>query len=124
MTVLSEIFDHKSYASKGYYYWTYVQYFSSMFSVILSMSRKLKIGGSGLIVVQSSFYKDVKISLSKIIVEMMAAVGLESEVVKQEKVSINMKNLHILRSEEQEKFLEKKPTEDVIYFKKVNNLKI
>jgi len=113
--VLRAIESHNSYASKRYYYWTYVQYFESLFSVFEGFYRKMAVGGKGVLVVQSSFYKDVYIPLSKISVEMMRAVGFSASILKAEDVKINMKNLQVSRKGYERA---RRSSEDVIFFEK------
>lgn len=116
--VLRAIESHNSYASKRYYYWTYVQYFESLFSVVEGFYRKMAAGGKGVLVVQSSFYKDVYIPLSNISVEMMRAVGFSASILRTEDVKINMKNLQASREGYERA---RRSSEDVVFFEKINN---
>jgi DNA modification methylase len=116
LNVLGEVYEHKSYASKRYYYWTYVQYFSSLYAAVSNMCRKLKVGGCGVIVVQGSQYKDVKIPLSLILVEMFNGLGLQAHVAKRDAVKVNMKNLH--EAYRSVHWKDRESSEDVVYFHK------
>lgn len=113
--VLGAIESHGSYASRRYYYWTYVQYFESLYAVIIGFYKKLVVGGKGVLVVQSSFYKEIYIPLSKIIVEMMSEVGLSASILKSEDVKMNMNNLQASRGRYERARLS---SEDVIFFEK------
>lgn len=114
--LLVSIFEHKSYASKRYYYWTYVQYFRSIYRALLNVSKKLKPRGKGVLVVQSSFYKEVHVPLSDIILEMMEGMGLRGEVIRREAVKVNMRSLQTSRSGSN--VSQKSSTEDLIFFTK------
>lgn len=113
LNLLQLIYQHKSYASKRYYYWTYVQYFGSMYKVVSNIASKLKIGGRGVMVVQSSFYKELHVPLSKIIVEMIVGLGMEGRILRRESVKINMRSLQASRLKGSYR---EEATEDVIYF--------
>jgi SAM-dependent methyltransferase len=115
--VLGEIYSHPSYASQRYYYWTYVQYFSSMFKVVNTIAAKLAPWGAGVMVVQGSSYKDIEIPLSSILIEMMSAAGLDAEVVKSDPVKINMRALQSHRSTSKDARVNN-TAEQIIYFKK------
>ncbi|WP_236201181.1 DNA methyltransferase [Pseudomonas pseudonitroreducens] len=117
-SVLKEIEEHKSYASKRYYYWTYLQYFMSLFEAVKVLGEKLKVGGKGVIVVQSSSYKDVYVPLSDIVVEMMRGLGLNADIVKRDIVKVNMKSLQASRGKVEVKPNGNMSSEDVVYFER------
>ncbi|HEK0906693.1 TPA: hypothetical protein SMQ04_001431 [Pseudomonas putida] len=115
--LLRRIYDHESYASKRYYYWTYVQYFDAMYRAVINIYSKLKSGGRGVMVVQSSFYKDIHVPLSDILVDMIVGLGMQARVLKREPVKINMRSLQRSRVQSDKGY---ELTEDVIYFVKTD----
>jgi len=66
---------HTSYASKSYYWKTYMQYFHGLGASLREIDRTLKAAGRCMLVVQDSYFKDVHIDLAKIIEEMGQALG-------------------------------------------------
>lgn len=115
-SVLSKIYLHPSYASQRYYYWTYVQYFSSMFKVVGVISNKLADCGAGVMVVQGSSYKDIDIPLSAIIMEMMKSAGLDAKVVRTDPIKVNMKSLQLHRNNNAKVRPRNEISEEIIYF--------
>lgn len=75
-TLLARIFAHKSRASSTYYYKNHLQYFDGLFQSIVEIARILRVGGYAALVVQDSYYKNVKNDLGNIVVEMADAVAL------------------------------------------------
>jgi len=73
---LDRVRSHYSKASKSYYLRTHLQYFSSLFCSLAEASRVLRVGGSAVLVVQDSYYKEIHNDLARIVTEMCAAVGL------------------------------------------------
>lgn len=74
---LNDVYKHNSSASKGYYYKSHLQYFSSLASAISELSRVLKAGGKLVMVIQDSYYKDVYNNLPLIAAEMADSHGLK-----------------------------------------------
>lgn len=75
-TLLARIFTHKSRASNTYYYKNHLQYFDGLFRSMVEIARILRVGGNAALVVQDSYYKNVKNDLGNIVVEMGEATGL------------------------------------------------
>jgi hypothetical protein len=75
--VLKRISNHPSKAAKAYYYKTYVQYFAAMARSFSEMSRCLRRRGRCVVVVQDSYFKDVRIDLAAIFAEMALSSSLE-----------------------------------------------
>lgn len=113
--ILVKIKEHESYASSSYYFWTYHQYFKALWKTLYNFKGLLNRNGKGLIVLQDSFYKDLHIPLSEIAVEILHSIGLKSYIVQKQQVNTNMKYLNPAH---QKKGIEKKSSEDVIYFSK------
>jgi hypothetical protein len=76
--ILDEIRSHPSYASARYYYWGYYYYFSDMQQFLRRASQALKPNGYLVVVVQSSYYKDVRIDLHGLLLSLARSFGLES----------------------------------------------
>lgn len=77
LTFLDLLKNHKSKASKGYYYKNHVQYFLGIFNSLRELHRILDKQGTGVIVVQDSFYKEIRNDLPKIVLEMASAHSLK-----------------------------------------------
>jgi len=75
---LDTLRQHKSKASAGYYFKTHVDYFDKMSRSLSRMHEALKPGGSAVLVVQDSHYKDIHNDLPTIIQEMGKHIGLDS----------------------------------------------
>lgn len=111
--ILESIKSHESYASGSYYIWTYVQYFRSLFLFLERVKFVLSEEANGILVLQNNTYKDLFIPVSDITVEMLAYLGVESQVVRRESVKININNLGKGRKGKEGK---KEHTEDVLIF--------
>ncbi|HEY6242736.1 MAG TPA: hypothetical protein VIX17_02245 [Pyrinomonadaceae bacterium] len=79
---LKALKSHESKASATYYYKNHVQYFEGMFKSLSELHRVMKKNGSCVIVVQDSYYKDLKNDLPQIVTEMASAnmLGLTQRV--------------------------------------------
>jgi DNA methylase len=73
---LNAVKDHPSKASSGYYYKTHVDYFEKMHRSLGNITSAMKAKGAAVLVVQDSYYKEVRNDLPLIITEMAAAHGL------------------------------------------------
>jgi DNA modification methylase len=69
---LSAVQRHSSKASSTYYLKYYRQYFASVFASLVEIDRVLKPRGQCVLVVQDSYYKDIKNNLPRIFIEMGA----------------------------------------------------
>jgi hypothetical protein len=72
---LSAVENHSSKASSTYYLKYYIQYFSSVFASLVEINRVLKNSARCVLVVQDSYYKEVKNDLPQMIIEMGLALG-------------------------------------------------
>jgi hypothetical protein len=70
---------HSSIASSGYYLKYFLQYFESLFRSLKEINRVLVPGGACALVVQDSYYKDIRLDLSLIVAEMASALGWSQE---------------------------------------------
>ena len=96
--ILNQIFSHTSKASKTYYWKNIIQYFDDAWQILNEIYRVLKKDKSALIVVQSSYYKDIEIPLDRIYMEMANNIGFSQikepfrEVVKSHMAHVNTKS--------------------------------
>jgi tRNA G10 N-methylase Trm11 len=79
-TVLRAIQEHPSKSSKSYYYKTYAQYFADAIASLDELQRVLKSGASAVLVVQTSYYKDIYIDLPDLYLQMARATGMEASI--------------------------------------------
>ena len=93
--LLKQIENHPSKASKSYYWKNIIQYFDDAWQILNEMYRVLKKGKSSLLVVQSSYYKDIEMPLDQIYIEMAKQIGFSTikqplkEVVKAHIAHVN-----------------------------------
>ena len=73
---LDKLYSHTSKASKTYYFKNHLQYFASLYASIREISRVLKRDGKCAMVVQDSYYKDIRNDVPKMVIEMARAHGL------------------------------------------------
>lgn len=92
--VLDAIKAHSTKAAASYYWKNIVQYFMDVDSALIELYRVLKPGGTGLIVVQSSYFKEIEIVLGDIYVQMAAARGFSSRIVYREEVNGHMAHVN------------------------------
>lgn len=85
-SLLGSIRTHKSKASSSYYYKTYHQYFADAEASLKELSRVLKPSGIAVLVVQTSYYKEICVDLPSLYVDMAEAVGLRGEIAGQKPV--------------------------------------
>jgi hypothetical protein len=67
--------DHQSKASKSYYQRYFLQYFDMMYGSMKELRRTLKADAPCALVVQDSYYKDVRIDLAQALIDMGAGLG-------------------------------------------------
>lgn len=79
---LSAVQNHSSKASSTYYLRYYRQYFASVFSSLNEIDRVLKRGGQCVLVVQDSYYKEIKNNLPRVFIEMATLIGWTLEAKK------------------------------------------
>lgn len=78
--ILTAIREHPSKASHSYYFRTYWQYFEDAMKSLAELHRVVRPGGAAVLVVQSSYYKDIQIDLPELYVACANAVGFDAEV--------------------------------------------
>jgi DNA modification methylase len=69
------IFHHDSYASRSYYWKTYLQYFDGLHKSLQEVNRTLRPSGKCVLVVQDSHYKDLHVNLAVVATEMAQNLG-------------------------------------------------
>ena len=74
---LDRVYRHRSKASRTYYYKSHCQYFDSLYKSIVEVSRVMRSGGVGALVVQNSYYKEILNDLPGICIEMGESSGLK-----------------------------------------------
>lgn len=77
--LLERIKNHSSKASSTYYYRFFSTYFVDLHASMRNISKVLKSGGTGCIVVQSSNYKEIEIDLASAIIVLGEEFGLGHE---------------------------------------------
>lgn len=75
-TFLDQVRTHSSKAAKSYYYKTFVQYFAGIDASMQEMSRCLKTDAKCIIVVQDSYFKEIKADLPVMFTELAEKHGL------------------------------------------------
>jgi tRNA G10 N-methylase Trm11 len=78
--VLHAIARHPSKASSNYYYKTYAQYFSDSMASLRELGRVMKPGAAAVLVVQSSYYKDIYVDLPELYVDMARSLSLKASL--------------------------------------------
>jgi DNA modification methylase len=78
-SLMARITNHPSKASKTYYRKYYLQYFNGMHGSIKELRRVTKPGGTCALVVQDSYYKELRVDLARALTEMAEQCGFKSE---------------------------------------------
>lgn len=78
---------HPSKASSNYYYKTYAQYFSDAMTAVAELRRILKPGAAAVLVVQSSYYKDIYVDLPELYVSMGRALDMRAAIAAEHDVN-------------------------------------
>ena len=113
--ILSEIKNHPTKAAESYYWKNIVQYFMDTERALEEIARVLSPGGKGLIVVQSSYFKDIEIPLGDIYIKMAQRKGLVASRVFREEVRGHMAHVNSKSSQYKKN---KVYFEDVVLIKK------
>ena len=75
ISLLEKVATHRSKASATYYLKTYRQYFAGLHDSLCEITRVARGAARCILVVQSSWYKDIRVDLPLITVEMMDSLG-------------------------------------------------
>jgi hypothetical protein len=74
---LSRVAGHSSKASSTYYHKYFMQYYTGIHRSLLEMRRVMTDGGIAYIVVQDSYYKDIRCDLVKHIIQLASTTGFD-----------------------------------------------
>lgn len=80
-TLLGAIRTHPSKSSASYYYKTYWQYFSDCERSLRELHRCVRVGGAAVLVLQTSYYKNVCVDLPRLYLDMGKAIGFDGDIV-------------------------------------------
>lgn len=80
-TLLAGVRSHPTHRSSQYYFPNLLQYFADAHASLGEINRVLKPGARALLVLQTSYYKEIEISLPELFVAMGRIAGLHGEVV-------------------------------------------
>jgi DNA modification methylase len=80
-TLLNKIEKHPSKASGGYYLKGYIQYFEDILLALKEIRRVLRPGSQAVLVVQNSYYKEIKVDLAKLILAIGKSISFPGELV-------------------------------------------
>lgn len=92
--LLDAIKAHSTKAAASYYWKNIIQYFMDLDLALDQIKRVLGSDGRGLVVVQSSYFKEVEIPLGEIYVEMARLNGLDAEIAFREEVKGHMAHVN------------------------------
>lgn len=97
--LLKAIRNHQSKSSRSYYFRTYQQYFQDAIASMQEVNRVLRPGGLAVLVLQSSYYKDILVDLPKLYVSMARQIGMDTTLLGETKVGRAMSqiNPHTIR---------------------------
>lgn len=98
-SILDGVNDHPTKAARSYYLPNMLQYFRDAQHSLGELVRVLKPGCSALVVVQTSYFKEIEIPLAKIYVEMSEEMGVPAKVAFQEVVRGHMAHVNTKSSE-------------------------
>ncbi|MEZ4271747.1 MAG: hypothetical protein R3C68_10045 [Myxococcota bacterium] len=84
--LLSKIRKHPSKASSSYYHNSYAQYFDDASSSLRETMRVLKPGGLAVLIVQSSYYKEVCVDLPQLYLSLASQHGLSGAIAGEMKI--------------------------------------
>lgn len=73
--LLHSVATHASKASQSYYLKNLVQYFDGLNKSLFEITRSAKASANIILVVQDSYYKDIRIDLAHIVIEMLEILG-------------------------------------------------
>ena len=113
--ILDAVKNHPTKAAKTYYWKNIVQYFMDLDAALNEVQRVLTADGKALVVVQSSYFKDIEIPLGDIYCEMAENKELKAEVVYCEEVHGHMAHVNTKSSQYKKN---KSYREETIYIRK------
>ena len=93
-TLLDGVKNHASKSASNYYYVNMLQYYRDAEKSLSEISRVLKPKAKALVVVQSSYFKELEIDLGNMYVEMAENLGLKSSIAFREVVKGHMAHVN------------------------------
>jgi DNA modification methylase len=92
--LLRSIRTHRSKASSSYYFKTFQQYFADAEKSLKELHRVLRPGGLALLVVQTSYYKELCVDLPSLYVDLGATLGFRGDIAGQAAVHRALAQIH------------------------------
>lgn len=92
--ILDAVKSHPTKAAGTYYWKNMVQYFSDLEASIVEIRRVLSARGKALVVVQSSFFKEVEIPLGQVVIEMANQAGFSARIAFRDEVRAHMAHVN------------------------------
>ncbi len=77
--LLDQVASHRSRASSSYYYRQFCQYFIGLRKSLVELKRVLRPNAPCVIVVQDSYYKEIRIDLASIVSQMASRLGFSND---------------------------------------------
>ena len=113
LNLLSRIASHKSKASDTYYLATYRQYFDDAHKSLRELRRVMRQGGRAVLVLQTSFYKEIPIPLPHLFMDLARTLSFATADVHSFPVQ---RVLATINAPSRRHVAEKQYTESVIAF--------
>ncbi|WP_226342099.1 DNA methylase [Pseudomonas aeruginosa] len=114
-TFLNALMNHPSKASGTYYLKNHVQYFDSLYKSLSETSRVLKPSAPCVLVVQNSYYKEIRNDIAKIICQMSENLSLKPT----HRADFNATRSMVDLNKNSKKYIGKRSTiESVLFFEK------
>ncbi len=92
--LLESIRTHQSKASGSYYFKTFNQYFGDAETSLRELHRVLRPGGVALLVVQTSYYKELCVDLPSLYVDLGTSLGFSGEIAGEVAVHRALAQIH------------------------------
>jgi SAM-dependent methyltransferase len=92
--LLTSIRSHPSKASRSYYYKTFHQYFADVRASLSEIYRVLRPGGLAVLVVQTSYYKELCIDLPSLYVQLGEDLGFKGAIIGEAPVHRALAQIH------------------------------
>ena len=86
-SLLERIRTHPSHGSAGYYFKNLTQYFEDALRSLTELRRVLRPGAQAIIIVQDSYYKEIRINLPRLYVCMAKETGFTATIAREFEVS-------------------------------------
>lgn len=102
-SILDGIKNHPTKAAATYYWKNIIQYFMDTHESLIEINRVLKKGGKALLVVQSSYFKEINIPLGELYCEMAEGLGMGAKISFREVVKGHMAHINTKSSKYKEK---------------------